>query len=148
MKASEGKIGRIFVIRLDDGDILPDCIERFAEEKGIVTGLVIAEGGIGGGQVVVGPWQSGLHSPDPIQVPVDGAHELVAAGTLAPEADGKIVLHIHGTLGRAGNTVTGCLRPGVKTWLVGEVVILEILGVDVARLKDEVSGFNLLTIRS
>ena len=40
--------------------------------------------------------------------------------------------------------LTGCLRLGVKTWLVGEVVLYEILGADVARLPDAESGFELL----
>ena len=35
MKASEGRVGRVFVIRLEHGDMIPDCIERFAEEKKI-----------------------------------------------------------------------------------------------------------------
>jgi len=35
MKACEGHIGRVFVIRLEDGDMVPECIERFAAEKGI-----------------------------------------------------------------------------------------------------------------
>ena len=47
-------------------------------------------------------------------------------------------------LGRAGQTMTGCLRDGVTTWLVGEVILYEILGADVARIKDEESGFELL----
>ncbi|KDR94128.1 hypothetical protein SAMN02745945_00812 [Peptoclostridium litorale DSM 5388] len=33
MKATEGKLGRVFVIRLEEGDILPDCIEEFASVK-------------------------------------------------------------------------------------------------------------------
>ena len=47
-------------------------------------------------------------------------------------------------LGRAGQTVTGCLRHGVTTRLVGEVILYEILGADVVRIKDEQSGFELL----
>jgi hypothetical protein len=38
----------------------------------------------------------------------------------------------------------GCLRHGVTTWLVGEAILYEILGADVARVKDEQSGFVLL----
>jgi len=34
MKACEGKIGRVFVVRLEDGDVVPECIERFARKKG------------------------------------------------------------------------------------------------------------------
>lgn len=146
MKSSEGEIGRVFVMRLEDGDVIPDCIERFAGEKKIAVGCAILMGDVGSGQVVVGPRTSGLKNPEPMVLPVDGAHELVAAGTLAPDAEGKPVLHVHGALGRSGQTMTGCLRNGVVTWLVGEVILFEIIGVDIARLKDEESGFTLLQI--
>ena len=144
MKASEGHIGRVFVIRLEDGDVVPECIERFAEDNGVTVGQAIFVGGVGEGEVVVGPRHSEESPPDPMLLPIDGAHEVVAVGVLAPGEDGKPVLHIHGSLGRSGKTTTGCLRPGVKTWLVGEVILYEILGTSAARLKDTVSGFALL----
>jgi len=144
MKACEGHIGRIFVIRLEEGDVVPECLERFAEEKGVVVGQAVFIGGVGGGEVVVGPRRSDEMPPDPMLLPIDGAHEVVAAGILAPGEDGNVVLHIHGALGRSGKTTTGCLRPGVVTWLVGEVILYEILGASVARVKDGESGFALL----
>ena len=55
MKAAEGKFGRIFVIRLEDGDIVPACLEEFAQKKNIKVGLVTMIGGLGAGDVVVGP---------------------------------------------------------------------------------------------
>jgi predicted DNA-binding protein with PD1-like motif len=144
LKASEGKIGRVFVLRLEDGDSVPECIERFAEEKGIKVGHVILIGGIGGGQVVAGPRKTEEMPPDPVLLPVDGAHEVEGLGIIAPDKDGKPVLHIHASLGRGGRTLTGCLRPGVKTWLVGEALIYEILGANVKRLPDKASGFSLM----
>ena len=147
MKASEGKIGRVFVIRLEDGDVIPGCIERFAAEQGISVGHVILVGGIGGGEVVVGPRRSEERPPQPMLLPVDGAHEVAGVGVIAPGEDGKPVLHIHAALGRSGQTITGCLRPGVTTWLVGEAIIHEITGVDAARVMDKESGFALLEIK-
>jgi len=144
MKASEGKIGRVFILRLEDGDVVPDCIEKFAEEKGIKVGQVVLVGGIGAGQVVVGPRKTEEMPPEPVLLPVDGAHEVEGVGIIAPDKDGKPVLHIHASLGRGGRTLTGCLRPGVKTWLVGEAVIYEILGAAVKRLPDKASGFSLM----
>jgi predicted DNA-binding protein with PD1-like motif len=146
MKASEGKIGRVFVIRLEDGDIVPDCLEKFAAEKGIQAGHVILVGGIGGGDVVAGPRKTDERPPDPLLLPVDGAHEVVGVGIIAPNKDGKPVLHIHASLGRAGKTLTGCLRPGVSTWLVGEAIIYEITGTTARRLPDKDSGFDLLEV--
>jgi len=147
MKASQGSIGRVFVIRLEDGDVVPECIERFASEHGVTVAHAIMVGGIGGGQVVVGPRHSDRMPPEPMLLPVDGAHEVVGVGVLAPGEDGRPVLHIHAALGRSGATLTGCLRPGVTTWLVGEVILYEILGTTARRTKDQASGFTLLEPR-
>ncbi|HUU63780.1 MAG TPA: PPC domain-containing DNA-binding protein [Dehalococcoidia bacterium] len=148
MKSCEGRLGRVFIIRLEDGDEVPACIEVFAEEKGISVGQVILVGGIGDGEIVVGPRRSNERPPQPMLLPVDGAHEVVGAGVLAPGEDGKPTLHIHAALGRSGNTMCGCLRPGVTTWLVGEAILFEILGVDAARVRDEQSGFALLDVET
>jgi hypothetical protein len=40
--------------------------------------------------------------------------------------------------------MTGCLRHGVTTWLVGEVILYEILGTDMLRIKNAQIGFELL----
>ncbi len=144
MKACEGQIGRVFVIRLEDGDMLPECIERFAEEHHVSVGHVVLIGGIGEGEVVVGPRHSEERPPQPMLLPIDGAHEVAGVGVLAPGENGKPILHIHAALGRSGKTTTGCLRPGVSTWLVGEVILYEIIGAKVSRVHDEKSGFALL----
>ena len=148
MKACQGSIGRVFVIRLEDGDVLPGCIERFARDNDISVGQVWLIGGIGGGKVVVGPRDSHSRPPQPVLLPLDNAHEVVGLGIIAPDKDDQPVLHIHAALGRAGNTITGCLRPGVTTWLVGEVILHEILGTNAVRIMDESSGFELLTVDS
>lgn len=148
MKASEGKIGRVFVIRLEDGDVIPGCIEHFAAEQGISVGHVILVGGIGGGEVVVGPRHSDERPPQPMLLPVDGAHEVAGVGVIAPGEDGKPVLHIHAALGRSGQTISGCLRLGVTTWLVAEAILYEITGVEATRVMDKESGFALLEIKT
>ncbi|MBI2831630.1 MAG: DNA-binding protein [Chloroflexi bacterium] len=145
MKASEGRVGRVFVLRLEDGDVIPACIERFAEENQILVGHVVMVGGIGSGQVVVGPRYDKM-PPEAMLLPIDAPHEVVALGVLAPGNNGKPNLHIHGALGRSGQTMTGCLRAGVTAWLVAEVIIYEIVGAKAARVKDKKSGFELLQV--
>ena len=133
-------------MRLEDGDVVPTCLERFAAEKGISVGHAILIGGIGGGEVVVGPRDSAKMPPEPMLLPVDAAHEVVGVGIIAPDKSGKPNLHIHAALGRSGQTLTGCLRPGVKTWVVGEAIIYEIVGAKVSRLPDKESGFDLMEV--
>ena len=134
------------MVRLEDGDVLPDCLQEFAAANAIMYGHVVLVGGIGGGEVVAGPRRSDTMPPDPVQLPVDGAHEVVGVGIIAPDQDGQPVLHLHASLGRGGRTLTGCLRPGVTTWLVGEAVVYEITGTRAQRLPDANSGFDLLEV--
>jgi Predicted DNA-binding protein with PD1-like DNA-binding motif len=147
MQAAEGKMGRVFMLRLDDGDLLPASIEHFAKEKNIKNGFVLLVGGIGSGQVVVGPRISEQMPPDAVLLPIDGAHEVVGVGVLAPGPEGKITMHMHAAMGRSGKTTTGCIRPGVKTWLVAEAIVYEITGIDAQRVFDKKSGFALLQVK-
>lgn len=146
MKFTEGKAGRVFIVQLENGDIIPDSIENFAAEQNIKIAYVTIVGGVCTGNVVVGPRDTGAPKPEPILLPVNEAHEILASGIIAPSEEGKPVLHIHGALGRAGNTLSGCLRPGIETWLTGEAVVQEITGVDAKRLLDQESGFKLLRV--
>ncbi len=148
MKSAEGRLGRVFVIRLEHGDRLPDCIERFAEQEGISVGHAILVGGIGEGHVVVGPRRTDERPPEPMLLPIDGAHEVAGVGVIAPDEEGRPRLHIHAALGRSGQTTTGCLRPGVSTWVVGEVIVYEITGASVSRVRDSETGFSLLVPRT
>lgn len=146
MQVSEGTVGRVFVMRLEHGDRLPDCIEQLAAEKEISLAHVVFVGGIDRGEVVVGPRDSQAMPPSPMVMPVEGARETFGTGLLALDATGRPVLHMHASMGRAGHTLTGCIRPGIVTWLVGEVVVYEILGATAMRKPDPKSGFTLLTI--
>jgi len=144
MKSAEGRIGRTFVIRLEDGDVLPACLESFAAEKGISVGYAVLVGGIGSGKLVVGP-KADEKSVVPLTHAIEAPHEVAAVGVLAPDAEGKPILHMHGALGREGLGVAGCLRPGVATWMTGEVVLYEILGTRVSRVRDAKTGFAFLS---
>lgn len=145
MKYSEGVIGRVFVISLDDGEELPRAIEDFAADKGISRGMCMLIGGIDdGGNIVVGPKDRETLPPEPMLYRLGGVHEAAAVGTLFPDSEGRPRLHMHAALGRDGQTRAGCIRPGVNVWKLGEVILLEILGSPAARRLDPATGFEVL----
>lgn len=41
MKASEGRLGRIFIVTLEPGDKVPEALEHFARERGITIAQVM-----------------------------------------------------------------------------------------------------------
>ena len=141
MRVSEGRLGRVFVVRLDDGDRLPQTLEDLAKEKSITAASVILLGGIGKGTVVVGPKTPAL-PPDPMTAQLDGVHEISAVGTIFTNAQGQPKLHLHAALGRDGRTITGCTRTGLEVWLVAEAIITEITDTSAKRALEE--GLELL----
>ena len=144
MKFTQGRTGRVFVIRLEDGDVIPDCIERFAAEQDVKLGHVILLGGVGEGEVFVGPRDSNARPIDPMRYTLDEVHEVAGVGVLASGEDGKPALHVHAALGRSEGTITGCLRNGVKTWTVCEVILYEIIDAKATRAMDPSLGFPIL----
>ncbi|WP_316900970.1 DNA-binding protein [Pseudodesulfovibrio indicus] len=144
MQYSQGSFGRVFTLRLEDDERIPDCIEQFAAEHDIKSALCTMIGGVDRGNVVAGPRDGESPVIDPILCPVEDPHEVVALGTLFPDESGAPTLHMHAALGRDGRTRTGCIRPGLDVWLVGEVIIAEITGTDMLRKKEAKSGLALL----
>lgn len=144
MQFEEGRIGRVFVIRLEHGEGLPECIENLAAAKAVSHAQAILIGGIDQGQVVAGPRHSNQRPPEAMVLPIDGAHELLAVGILAPDEDGRPPFHVHAALGRCGNTKTGCLRLGVRTWVMAEVILYELLDVKATRVLEPDTGLAVL----
>lgn len=146
MKASQGGLGRVFVLRLEDGDRLPDTLEAFAADNGVASAFCALLGGAdAGSRVVVGPRDGRVMPPEPMVHVLAGVHEAAAVGTIFPDAAGRPRLHMHAALGRNDFSVVGCVRPGVDVWKVAEVVILELTGMDMVRKTDPETGFELLT---
>lgn len=143
MKWSEGKIGRVFVIRLEDKDKLPEAIESFARENNVTHGMCILLGGIKTGEIVVGPKNSESMPVVPIIFGLKGVHEICAVGTIFPDGDARPRLHMHAALGREGKTTSGCIRPGIEVWKLGEAIVLEIVDNN-ARREDTAAGFQML----
>ena len=145
MKYSQAKPGRIFVLRLEDGDIVHEVIESFAKDQGISAASLIVLGGADQGSVLVtGPEDGRAGTIVPQTLEFDDVHEVTGTGTLFPNVQGEPVLHMHMACGRGGKSVAGCIRAGVRVWHVMEVVIQELAHSTGVRKRDEATGFDLL----
>lgn len=132
-------------MRLEDGEILHEEIESFAAEKGVKAAAVIALGGADGeSKLVVGPKEGRSDAIEPMEAVLDDVHEIAGVGTIFPDEEDVPKLHMHGACGREKSTVTGCVRAGVKTWHVIEVIIFELTGSDAKRRFEQSTGFSLL----
>jgi uncharacterized protein len=148
MQFTEARLGRVFVLRLSDGDRLPDALEAFAAEKGVSMALCFFLGGAKeASRVIVGPKDGYVLPPEPMVTILDGVHEACGLGTLFLDEAKRPRLHMHAGFGRNGKAVIGCVRMGVDVWRIGEIVVLELIGAAACRVTDEKTGFEFLEIR-
>ena len=147
MQFAEAKLGRIFVIRLHDGDRLHEVLEQFAAQYKISAALCFFIGGAKGkSRIVVGPKDGYDLPPEPMITLLNGVHEAAGVGTIFADEKGKMKLHMHASFGRKTKSVTGCVRMGVDVWRIGEVVMLELSGTKAGRVKNKETGFEFLEI--
>ncbi len=140
-------MGRIFILRLYDGDRIPDVIETFAEQQNVSTALCFFLGGAKEtSRIVVGPKNGYTFPIEPMTTLLGGVHEGVGVGTLVQNEAGKPKLHMHSTFGRKEEARTGCVRTGVDVWQIGEVVLMELTGSNAKRVVDATTGFELLEV--
>lgn len=145
MKFSEAQQGRVFVLRLEDGEIVHEIIEQFAVDQNIeAASLLIIGGADDGSSLVVGPREDRGVTLEAMKFQLANAHEVAGVGTIFRDEEGAPILHLHMACGRAGKTVTGCIRDGVKVWHVMEVIIHELVGTTARRIVEAPFDLKLL----
>lgn len=140
-------LGRVFLAKLRNEESIYDEIEGLAALEDVKSAVVFAIGGIRSGGVVTGPQNPSLQNIQPIIERFDDAREMVAIGTLF-RANGQPSLHLHAGIGRGDKALVGCPREKADCFLILEVLILEITGVDAERVFDPQTGFHLLSFLS
>ncbi len=134
------------MIRLEDGDIVHESIEAFARDQSIQSAALIIIGGADKkSRLVVGPEDGRAEKIVPMTYMLANVHEVAGTGTIFPDEKGIPVLHMHMSCGRNNDTVTGCVRAGVKVWHVMEVILFELTGSRAKRSYDSATGFELLS---
>ncbi len=143
MEYRSGNVGRVLVIRFDDGDDFLGELVRVIKAEHIRNGWFQVLGGLREAGVVTGPKEP-VMPPEPIWRELSGAREVLGAGSVFWE-ENEPRIHLHAALGHHGETLTGCVRKGTKVYLVLELVLFELLGFDAGRPWSEEKGFNILT---
>jgi predicted DNA-binding protein with PD1-like motif len=149
VKFSECKPGRIFILCLENGEIVHQEIEQFARNQSIeAASLIIIGGADKGSKLIVGPERENENGTpvSVLEVVLQNVHEIAGTGTLFPDQQGNPVLHLHMACGRQSSTKTGCIRSGVRVWQVMEVILFELLESKGRRVFDTETGFTLLKI--
>jgi len=144
MKYTSGKVGRVFLMKFEDDDVLIDEIARLARAEGIKAGTMVFIGALKKGKLVTGP-KKPVIPPEPNWVDFKDAWEVMGIGTIFTNRSGPQI-HVHTSMGKKLKTLTGCVRKDSKVFLVIEAVVYELTGVKASKDIDPKTGLNLLKI--
>ncbi|MBI4982966.1 MAG: DNA-binding protein [Candidatus Omnitrophica bacterium] len=144
MKYTKGSIGRIFVLKFEDDDVLIDKLSAFIKKEKIKSATMIFIGALKKGDLVTGP-KKPVIPPEPNWVSFKDGWETMGIGTIFTNKQGPQI-HIHSAMGKKLKTLTGCVRKDSRVFLVIEAIVFELKGVKATKDIDLVTGLNLLKI--
>ncbi len=144
MKYQIGTPGRIIVAKFGDREDVLENLIGIAKKENIRSAVFFVVGGMRKGRIVVGPEKDEI-PPKPVWKNLGESHETVGSGTIFWQED-EPKIHFHGVFGKRDIIRMGCLREESETFLVLEVIIMEITGINAVREPDPVSGLTLLKL--
>lgn len=144
MKYQKGNIGRVFIVKFDDGESPLEKLKEMAKSEGIYSAIFWLIGGLRKGRFVAGPIDEEM-PPKPIWKEITGNNEILAIGTIFWFKE-EPRIHLHGVYGREDKVKMGCLREEAEVFLILEAVVMEISHVNVKREFNEKSKMILLEV--
>ena len=144
MQYTKGTVGRIFVIKFEDGDVLLKELDKFARKEKLKAAAFVFIGALKKGHVVTGP-KKPVIPPEPNWVSFKDGWEALGVGTIYTNKKGPQI-HIHSSMGKKNSTITGCVRKESEIFLVLEAIVFELKGVKATKDLDPETGLNLLKI--
>ncbi len=144
MQYTQGTIGRVFLLKFENNDVLIERLSSFAKKERIKAATMIFIGALRKGDLVTGP-QKPVIPPSPNKKSFKDGWEVMGLGTIFTNSLGPQI-HIHTSMGKKDKVLTGCLRGKSKVFLVIEAVVLELKGIKANKALDPKTGLNLLQI--
>jgi len=144
MEYTKGNIGRLFLLKFKDDDVLLDELSSFAKKEKLKAAAMIFIGALKKGDLVTGP-RKPVIPPQPNKVYFKDGWEVMGIGTIFTNKSGPQI-HIHSSMGKKQKVLTGCVRGKSKVFLVVEAIIFELKGVKATKAIDPETGLNLLKI--
>ena len=145
MEYSVGHTGRVILLRLDGNEDVLESLESLASKEKIETGIFFVIGSLKEGSLVSGAETEELplvliwHHPKK-------NYEILGIGNIF-QMEGQPKIHMHAALARGDECLMGCLREKSKVFLLEEIIIFELLGMEAFREKDMRTGLSVIRLR-
>ena len=134
MKVFTGKkAGRIFFIRIDEGDDITECVNSFIADHKVSNGIVTSAIGTLSSAVVhyitttTYPSSFDFFRLNNRPIEVSSVNGLIVDG----------IAHLHTVISDGERVISGHLEPGCKSLYVFEMAVIEVEDIDVTRKPNQ-----------
>ncbi len=135
----EGKVDRVYVIRLDDGKKVISTLQDILKKRGIRNGCLTMIGAVRNLEIKTPNPTTKEHYTDKISDNM----EIMAAGNISVDGS-EIFIHLHATTGKKGGSAfTGHVVEAEVHDFV-EIIITTFSGLNLVRKKDRETGLVML----
>ena len=129
MQVHEGRVGRVFALKLEQGDHLIADLARFAEERHIRTALVLFQGATGDARMVLGFRPYSAVPRDFDRISSSEHREVIGLGSIT-WTNGKLKVHLHAGTGRGREVFIAHIEEALTFGM--EAFVVELLGADLS----------------
>jgi uncharacterized protein len=136
------KFNDTYVIRLDIGDEVVECLKALCRDNQITLGSIMGFGTTNSAQIGLLETETKIYHP---QVYTGDMEITCIAGTVS-QMEGEVYLHVHANLALPSHEVVGGHLDYAVISAVAEIVIQSIDGI-VEREYSDVAGVNLLKFK-
>ncbi|MGB9741094.1 MAG: PPC domain-containing DNA-binding protein [Candidatus Bathyarchaeia archaeon] len=138
----KGKIGKIYVFRISEGEDLAEAIKKRAEENDVKAGMFVLIGSLK--EAVLGYYKEGQYHP----IRLDGPLEIASCmGNIAVDENNETVVHAHIVVSNGeGKAFGGHLMKNSIVGATAELVIIEVANAILRRSSDEKMKLKLLKL--
>lgn len=143
MEYVQATLGRVYFIKLEDGEDIFDQLKCLIKTENIRAGYVNLLGATTKSKVVLGPHKR-EYPPNPFWWEFDDARELFAFGIFAWEDD-EPKLHLHSGIGHNSESRVGCIRGMSEVYITVEAVLQEVVNPDIKRKLDSRYNASLIS---
>jgi len=145
MEYSVGYTGRVILLRLDENEDVLGSLESLASKEKVETAIFFVIGSLKEGSLVSGAETEELPLVS-IWHHLQKNHEILGIGNIF-KMGGQPKIHMHAALARGAECLMGCLREKSKVFLLEEIIIFELLGMEAFRETDMKTGLSVLRLR-
>ena len=127
------KVGRIFFIRIDEGEDILECVTKFIEENKVVDGYVAT---------AIGTLSSSVtHYITTTDYPSSFNFDRLKDKPIEVSSVSGLIVdgfpHLHIVISDPQRTYSGHLEPGCKSLYVFEMAVIEIEGLNITRKQNK-----------